>query len=150
MKIAIAVSEFNHLITDKLLQGALDEAENQGITTPFVVKVPGAVELPFAAQQLAKTKKYDAIVLLGCVIRGQTDHYDYVCQQVSQGTQQVMMHYDLPVIFGVLTTHDKEQALARSGGERGNKGAYAVNAAIEMARLQADLRVGKMYRYSAS
>ena len=90
-KIAIVVSEFNALITDKLLEGALEEAQNQAIKMPKVYKVPGAVELPYAAKQLAKTKKYDAIVLLGCVIRGQTDHYDYVCMQVSQGTQEVMM-----------------------------------------------------------
>ena len=75
-KIAIVVSEFNALITDKLLEGALEEAQNQAIKTPKVYKVPGAVELAYAAKQLAKTKKYDAIVLLGCVIRGQTDHYD--------------------------------------------------------------------------
>ncbi|MBK2125406.1 6,7-dimethyl-8-ribityllumazine synthase [Fangia hongkongensis] len=140
-KIAIAVSEFNDLITSKLLEGALEEAKMQNIEMPFVVKVPGAVELPFAAKQLAKTDKYDAIVLLGCVIRGETDHYDYVCDQVSQGTQLVMMEYDLPVIFGVLTTNNKEQALARVGGAKGHKGKYALQAALDMAKLQRSLEV---------
>ena len=139
IKIAIAVSEFNAPITEKLLQGALEEAKLQGINPPFVVKVPGAVELPFAAKQLAKSKKYDAVVILGCVIRGETDHYDYVCHQVSEGTQQVMMHYDLPVIFGILTTHNKEQAFARAGGEKGNKGRYALKAALDMALLKRKL-----------
>ena len=140
-KIAIAVSEFNDLITSKLLEGALEEAKMQNIEAPFVVKVPGAVELPFAAKQLAKTDKYDAIVLLGCVIRGETDHYDYVCDQVSQGTQLVMMEYDLPVIFGVLTTNNKEQALARVGGAKGHKGKYALQAALDMTKLQRSLEV---------
>ncbi len=138
-KIAIVVSEFNALITDKLLEGALEEASNLAIKTPKVYKVPGAVELPYAAKQLAKTKKYDAIVLLGCVIRGQTDHYDYVCMQVSQGTQDVMMSYDLPVIFGVLTTHNKDQALARVGGEKGHKGKYALKAALDMIKLKKEI-----------
>lgn len=81
-------------------------------------KVPGAVELPYAAKLLAETKEFDAIVLLGCVIRGETDHYDYVCDQVSYGTQKVMHQYNLPVIFGILTTHNKEQALERVGGKK--------------------------------
>ncbi|MFZ9034535.1 MAG: 6,7-dimethyl-8-ribityllumazine synthase [Francisellaceae bacterium] len=132
MKIAIIVSQFNELITDKLLEGALIEAKEQGIESPDVFYVPGAVELPYAAQQLAKSQKYDAIVLLGAVIRGQSDHYDYVCQQVSYATQKVMLKYDLPVIFGVLTTHNKEQALDRVGGAKGHKGRYAMKAAIDM------------------
>ena len=136
MNIAIVVSEFNALITDKLLEGALEQAKEAGLVSPSVHKVPGAVELPFAAKQLAKTKKYDAVVLLGCVIRGQTDHYDYVCMQVSQGTQQVMMECDLPVIFGVLTTNNKEQALDRVGGVKGHKGKYAFQAAIDMVNFQ--------------
>lgn len=136
-KIAIVVSEFNSLITDKLLEGALEEAKNlDGIIFPEVYKVPGAVELPFAAKQLAKTKQYDAIILLGCVIQGQTDHYDYVCMQVSQGTQNVMMEYDLPVIFGILTTHNTDQALARVGGDKGHKGKYALRAAVDMIKLK--------------
>ena len=135
-KIAIVVSEFNQMVTDKLLKGALQEAKNQATVTPEIFKTPGAIELPFTAQQLAKTKKYDAIVLLGCVIQGETNHYDYVCMQVSQGTQQVMMHYNIPVIFGVLTTQNSEQAMARAGGTKGNTGCYALKAAITMIELQ--------------
>ena len=138
-KIVIVVSEFNSLITNKLLEGVLEEAQKLCVETPKIYKVPGAVELAFVAKQLAKTKKYDAIILLGCVIRGQTDHYDYVCMQVSQATQHVMMTYDLPVIFGVLTTHSKEQALARAGGEKGHKGKYALKAAVDMINLQKEI-----------
>ena len=137
--IAIVVSEFNTLITNKLLAGALEEAVTQKIKVPIVYKVPGAIELPFAAKQLAKTKKYDAIVLLGCVIQGQTDHYDYVCMQVSQGTQAIMMEYDLPVIFGILTTHNTAQALARVGGDKGHKGKYALKAAMDMIKLKKEI-----------
>ena len=135
-KIAIVVSEFNQTVTDKLLEGALDEAKQHPIEMPDVFKVPGAVELPFTAQQLASTKQYNAIVLLGCVIQGETNHYDYVCMQVSQGTQQVMLQYNLPVIFGVLTTQNLEQAMARAGGAKGNKGRDALKAAVSMAKLQ--------------
>ncbi len=109
-KIAIVVAEFNALITDKMLEGALEEAYSQGLKDSQIIikKVPGAVELPFAAKLLAETKSVDAIVLLGCVIRGETDHYDFVCDQVSYGTQKVMHQY----------THNKEQALERVGGKR--------------------------------
>jgi len=135
-KIAIAVSKFNQQITDKLLEGALNEAKQHPIETPDVFKVPGAVELPFTAQQLASTKQYNAIVLLGCVIQGETNHYDYVCMQVSQGTQQVMLQYNLPVIFGVLTTYNQKQAIARASGAKGNKGKDALKTAVSMAKLQ--------------
>ena len=101
--------------------------------------MPGAVELPFVANLLAKTKKYDAVVLLGCVIQGETDHYDFVCDQVSMGTQKVMLEHDLPVIFGILTTHNKEQALDRVGGKKGHKGRYCVQAAITMSNIKKDI-----------
>jgi 6,7-dimethyl-8-ribityllumazine synthase len=139
IRIAIAVSEFNSFITNKLLDGALDEAKDQKVVKPFVIKVPGAIELTFAAQQLAQLGKYDAILLLGCIIRGQTDHYTYVCKQVSEGTQLVMMKYNLPIIFGILTTHNMEQALERVGGSKGHKGRYALRAAITMANFQHSL-----------
>ncbi|WP_150467219.1 6,7-dimethyl-8-ribityllumazine synthase [Francisella sp. SYW-9] len=137
-KLAIVVSEFNSLITDKMLEGALEEAYSQGLKDSqiYINKVPGAVELPYAAKLLAETGKFDAIVLLGCVIRGATDHYDYVCDQVSYGTQEVMLAYNLPVIFGILTTHNKEQALERVGGKKGHKGKYCVQAALTMAKLK--------------
>ena len=140
-KLAIVVSEFNSLITDKMLDGAVQEAHQQGLQDSQIEikKVPGAVELPYAAKLLAETKKFDAIVLLGCVIRGETDHYDYVCDQVSYGTQKVMHEYNLPVIFGILTTHNKEQALERVGGKKGHKGKYCVQAAITMANMKNDI-----------
>ncbi|WP_304985758.1 6,7-dimethyl-8-ribityllumazine synthase [Coxiella-like endosymbiont] len=134
LKFAIVVSQFNQPVIGKLLTGALsrlaelDVKENQIKT----VWVPGAVEIPLMAKQVAKTKRYDAIICLGAVIRGETNHYDYVCQQVSLGCQQVALEYEIPIIFGVLTTQNKEQAFARAGGERGNKGAEAVNAAMMM------------------
>lgn len=141
-KLAIVVSEFNDLITNKMLDGALEEAKANNLTDEQikVLKVPGAVELPYAAKLLAETGEYQAVVLLGCVIRGETDHYDYVCDQVSYGTQEVMHRYNLPVIFGILTTHNKEQALERVGGKKGHKGKYCVQAAITMAKMKQDLQ----------
>lgn len=140
-KIAIVVSEFNSLITDKMLEGALEQAKESKLTDEQikVIKVPGAVELPFVANILAQTKQYDAIVLLGCVIRGETDHYDYVCDQVSHGTQEVMLRHNLPVIFGILTTHNKQQALDRVGGKKGHKGKYCVQAALTMIDIKKDI-----------
>ncbi|QIV96765.1 6,7-dimethyl-8-ribityllumazine synthase [Allofrancisella inopinata] len=142
-KLAIVVSEFNALITDKMLEGALEEAHTQGLKDDQleIHKVPGAIELPYAAKLLAETGKFDVIILLGCVIRGETDHYDYVCEQVSYGTQKVMHQYNLPVIFGVLTTHNKDQALDRVGGKKGHKGKYCVQAAITMAKMKKDIQI---------
>lgn len=143
LKFAIIVSQFNQPVIEKLLTGALsrfrelDVKENQIKT----VWVPGAVEIPLMAKQVAKTKYYDAIVCLGAVIRGETNHYDYVCQQVSLGCQQVALEYEIPVIFGILTTKNKEQAFARAAGERGNKGAEAVNAAMMMIKSIRDIQV---------
>lgn len=141
-KIAIIVAEFNAFITDKMLEGAIEEAYAHGLKDSQIIirKVPGAVELPFAAKLLAETNAIDAIVLLGCVIRGETDHYDFVCNQVSYGTQKVMHQYNLPVIFGILTTHNKEQALERVGGKKGHKGKYCVQAALTMAKMQIEIK----------
>lgn len=132
--IAIVVSEFNQNITEGLLQGAVQRLQERGFNDNHitVVKVPGAVEIPLALQQLARTQRYQALIALGAVIRGETTHYDYVCDQVSQGCQQVMLENDLPVIFGVLTTEDEQQALERIGGKHGHKGADAADAAIAM------------------
>lgn len=133
-KLGIVVGRFNQVITQALLDGALArtaalQLAEKNVT---VMWVPGAVELPLIAQQMAKSRRYDAVICLGAVIKGDTDHYDHVCQQASLGCQQVALQYDIPVIFGVLTTRNKEQALARAGGARGNKGRYAVDAALEM------------------
>lgn len=134
LKCAIVISRFNQSVTEKLLSGALDRLVAFGVREDQIktIWVPGAVEIPLIAKQLAKTKRYDAIICLGAVVRGETNHYDYVCQQVSSGCQQVALEHEVPVIFGVLTTQNKEQAFARAAEERNNKGAEAVSAAMMM------------------
>lgn len=137
IKIAVITSRFNEEVTEKLKLGALTRLEECGITAEqlTVIDVPGAVEIPLIAKICAKQKSYHAIICLGAVIRGETSHYDYVCEQVSQGCQQVMLQYELPVIFGVLTTENTEQALDRVGGAHGHKGCDAANSALEMINL---------------
>lgn len=132
--IAIVVSRFNEEITLPLLEGALARLREKGFpdTDIKLVWVPGAVEIPLAAQRLAQQGRFDAIIALGAVIRGETDHYDYVCRLVSEGCQTVSLQNDVPVIFGVLTTNDEAQARDRIGGKHGHKGREAVDAAIEM------------------
>ncbi|MAZ39609.1 MAG: 6,7-dimethyl-8-ribityllumazine synthase [Legionellales bacterium] len=131
--IAIVTSQFNEPVTHKLTAGAKDffNQVSEKINVSDYFKVPGAVELPLFCSRLAKTKKYDAILMLGAVIYGETDHYDYVCQQVSYGCQQVALKYDIPVIFGILTCQTAELAFARVGGEKGNKGFSCAKALIE-------------------
>src|SRR3990167_5525624 len=115
IKIALVVSRFNASITDALASGAIAYLREQGLTEAAIkrVDVPGAIEIPLITLTLAKTKRYDAIIALGAVIRGETSHYDYVCEQVSQGCQRVALENEIPVIFGVLTTETIEQAEAR-------------------------------------
>src|SRR3990167_6586590 len=131
VKIGIVVSRFNRPVTQALFDAAMQRLTERNIPQENIktIWVPGTVELPLMAQQLAKSQCYDAIVCLGAVIRGETDHYDHVCQQVSLGCQQVALQFDIPIIFWVLTTQNKEQAFARAGGNRGNKGEYAADAA---------------------
>ena len=133
-RVAIVMSLFNHFITGRLASGCIQRLRHQGVLDHHLtlVEVPGAVELPLIAKKLAKTKQYDVIILLGCVIRGDTNHYDYVCQQVSSGCQKVALEMELPVIFGILTTDDEAQALARVGGPHGHKGIDAADAALAM------------------
>ena len=133
-RVAIVVAEFNDMITVPLCAGALERLYALGFNDDYitVIKVPGAVEIPLAAQRLAKTERYEAIICLAVVIQGETDHYDYVCQQVSQGCQRVALDQEIPIIFGVLTTQNEDQALARAGGSAGHKGVEAVDAAVEM------------------
>lgn len=140
-KIAIVASRFNETITEPLLRGALDYLQEAKVAEEnlTIVHVPGAVEIPLTAQLLAKTGKYHAIICLGAVIRGDTDHYDYVCQQVSLGCQKVMLDFDVPLIFGVLTTDTEEQALERVGGIHGHKGRYAAEAALTMMKVVEEL-----------
>lgn len=132
--IAIIVSQFNHEITQALCTGALQRLANYGFREEdiTVIDVPGAVEIPLIAKIMAKKKKYRAIIALGAVIRGETSHYDYVCQQVSDGCQRVALEFELPVIFGVLTTENEEQAWDRLGGQHGHKGVDAVDCALAM------------------
>jgi len=133
-KIAIVVSRFNEEVTTKLYEGAVQRLRELQFAEEHVtvVWVPGAVEIPIVAKQLARTDQYEVIICLGAVVRGETTHYDYVCDQVSRGCQRVALKYDIPVIFGVLTTENEEQAFARAGGAHGNKGSDAVDAALEM------------------
>ncbi len=136
-KFCIIVSRFNDFIGSKLLSGAIDELKRHGVDEENIdiVKVPGAFEIPIAAQKFAGTKKYNAIITLGAVIKGSTAHFDYVCAEVSKGVAQVSLQTGVPVIFGVLTTDNIEQAIERAGTKAGNKGSDAAKAAIEMANL---------------
>jgi 6,7-dimethyl-8-ribityllumazine synthase len=137
LRFAVVVSRFNHLLCIRLLEGCVAELSRRGADSDdvHVSWVPGAFELPLAARTLASSGRYDAIIALGIVIRGGTPHFDYVCEGVTLGIQDAMRDTGVPIAFGVLTTDDVEQALARAGGEFGNKGEEAALAAIEMARL---------------
>lgn len=137
IKIAIITSRFNEEITKKLKSGSLERFTECGILGDqlMIIDVPGAIEIPLVAKKIAMQKIYDAVICFGAVIRGETSHYDYVCEQVSHGCQQVMLQYDIPIIFGVLTTENEEQAFDRVGGAHGHKGRDAVDAALEMIRL---------------
>lgn len=132
--VAIVTSRFHSDITQKLFNGASERLLELGFKSSQItsVWVPGAVEIPITAQRLARTEKYAAIICLGAVIFGETQHFDYVCQQVSQGCLQVSLTNDIPIIFGVLTTNNIEQAHERSGGKKGNMGSYAADSAYEL------------------
>ena len=136
-KFAIVVSRFNEFITGKLLAGAIDCLERHGAKDEqiTVIWVPGAIEISLTARKLADSGKFDAIICLGAVIRGQTSHYDYVCQQVSRGVGQLNYDTGIPAIFGVVTCETIEQAVERAGSKQGNAGANAALSAIEMANL---------------
>lgn len=136
-KFCIIVARFNEFIGSKLLSGAIDElvrhgAKNENID---IVWVPGAFEIPMIAKKVAKSGKYNAIITLGAVIKGSTSHYDYVCAEVSKGVASVSLETGIPVIFGVLTCDNIEQAIERAGTKAGNKGADAAKTAIEMSNL---------------
>lgn len=137
LKVAIVVSRFNDFITGRLLEGAKDtlirhDVNEDNIDVAFV---PGAFEIPLVAKKLATSGNYDAVITLGCVIRGATSHYDYVCNEVAKGVSKVNDQTNVPVIFGILTTESIEQAVERAGTKAGNKGAEAAVSAIEMANL---------------
>jgi 6,7-dimethyl-8-ribityllumazine synthase len=144
LRFAIVVSRFNSFITERLLGAAVDALDRAGAASKDVnvVRVPGAFELPLAAKKLAASGKYDALVAVGCVLRGETTHYDYVCSETSRGLQLAQMDTGVPIIFCVLTCDTLEQAIDRAGLKGGNKGFEAGLAAIEMAHLSRKLRGG--------
>ncbi len=137
MKVGIVVSRFNEIIVNKLLGGAVDGLVRHGVEEDNITAawVPGAFEIPVVAAKMASSGKYDAVICVGAVIRGDTTHYDYVCNEVSKGIAQVGMSTGVPVLFGVITTENIEQAIARAGSKSGNKGYDCALSAIEMVNL---------------
>lgn len=137
IKIGIVAARFNEFITSKLLGGAIDALKRHDVdeNNIEVAWVPGAFEIPLIASKMAKSDKYDAIICLGAVIRGNTTHYDYVCSEVSKGIANVSLNSDVPVMFGVITTENIEQAIERAGTKAGNKGFDCAVGAIEMVNL---------------
>lgn len=141
MKVGIVVARFNEFISTKLLEGAVDTLKRHDVKEDdiAVAWVPGAFEIPLIAGKMAKSGKYDAVICLGAVIRGSTTHYDYVCAEVSKGIATVSINSEVPVMFGILTTENIEQAIERAGTKAGNKGADCALGAIEMVNLIADI-----------
>ena len=141
IKVGIVTARFNEFITSKLLWGAIDclKRENVKEDQIEVAWVPGAFEIPLIASKMAQSKKYDAVICLGAVIRGSTSHYDYVCSEVSKGIAQASLSSGIPVMFGVLTTDNIEQAIERAGTKAGNKGFECAQGAIEMVNLMRSL-----------
>ena len=141
MKAAVVASRFNEIVVNKLVGGAVEGLVRHGVEEENItaVWVPGAFEIPTAAAKLAKSGKYHAVICVGAVIRGETSHYDYVCSEVSKGIAQVSLSTGVPVLFGVITTENIEQAIARAGSKAGNKGYDCALSAIEMVNLMAQL-----------
>ena len=137
LKFGIVVSRFNHFVTDRLLEGAINSLTRCGArdADTEVFRVPGTFEIPVTIRRLAQSRRYDALIGLGAVIRGSTPHFDYIASEVTKGIASVALEFDLPVSFGVLTTDTVEQAIERAGIKQGNKGAEAALSAIEMANL---------------
>ena len=137
MKVGIVASRFNEIIVNKLLGGAVDGLVRHGVEEDNITAawVPGAFEIPLAADKMAASGKYDAVIAVGAVIRGSTSHYDYVCAEVSKGVAQASVKNGVPVLFGVITTDNIEQAIERAGSKAGNKGAECAAGAIEMVNL---------------
>ncbi len=141
MKVGIVAARFNEIIVSKLLAGAVDGLVRHGVEEKNITAawVPGAFEIPTAALKMAKSGKYDAVICVGTVIRGQTSHYDYVCNEVSKGIAQTAMQTGVPTLFGIVTTENIEQAIARAGSKAGNKGYDCALSAIEMVNLMEQL-----------
>ncbi len=138
MRFGIVVSEWNFPVTSALARGAVDTLKKHGATDENIITkyVPGSFELPLGAQYFAEMENVDAVILLGCVIQGETRHFDFICQGVTKGTVDLNLKYNKPFIFGVLTTENEQQALDRSGGKLGNKGDEAAVTAIKMVHLK--------------
>ena len=141
MKVAIVASRFNEIIVKKLLDGAVDGLVRHGVKDDNItaVWVPGAFEIPVIADKLASSGKYDTVIAVGAVIRGATSHYDYVCNEVSKGVAQVGLKNGIPVLFGIITTENIEQAIERAGSKAGNKGYDCALSAVEMVNLMKKL-----------
>ena len=141
IRVGIVCARFNEFIVSKLLSGALDGLRRHGVEEDAIdtAWVPGAFEIPLAASKMASSGRYDAVICLGAVIRGSTSHYDYVCNEVSKGVAQVALASGIPVMFGVLTTENIEQAVERAGTKAGNKGYDCALSAIEMVNMLAEL-----------
>ncbi len=144
MRFGVVAARFNGFIVERLVDGATDALVRSGVDADAVdvARVPGAFEIPMAARAMAESGKYDAILCLGCVIRGATAHFDYVCNEAAKGVSRVSEASGIPAIFGVLTTDTIEQAIERAGTKAGNKGAESAHAAIEMVDLLRKLRAG--------
>jgi 6,7-dimethyl-8-ribityllumazine synthase len=139
LRFAVVVSKYNDFVTDRLQAGALAALSAAGATDLTVIRVPGAFEIPLAAQHAGETGRYDAIVCLGCLIRGETPHFEYIASAVAHGLTEAAAATGIPMAFGVLTTNSVEEALARAGEGAGNKGHEAAVAAVEMAEVIAQL-----------
>lgn len=137
MKVGIVASRFNEIIVNKLLNGAVDGLVRHGVSEENItaVWVPGAFEIPLVAKKMAESRMYDAVITVGAVIRGSTSHYDYVCAEVSKGVSQAGLQTGVPVLFGIITTENIEQAIERAGSKAGNKGYDCALDAIEMANI---------------
>lgn len=137
LSVAIVVSRFNERITEKLLDGAMDALRRTGVDEGSIEvwRTPGSFELPLVASKLAETKKYDAVICLGAVIRGETPHFDFVASEVAKGIAQASLQSGIPVVFGVVTADTLEQAMERAGGKMGNRGFDAALSAVEIANL---------------
>lgn len=137
LKIAIVCARFNSFITERLVEGALDtiRRHNGNLDDVEIFKVPGCFEIPVITDRIAASQKFDAIICLGALIRGETPHFDYIAAECTKGIAQLSLHYHLPIAYGVLTTETLDQAVNRAGTKAGNKGAEAALAAIEMAQL---------------
>jgi 6,7-dimethyl-8-ribityllumazine synthase len=144
LRFAIVVSRFNSFVTDRLLAGAMDALTRTGVDADLidVVKAPGSWEIPLVAAELARAKRYDAVICLSAIIRGDTPHFDYLAAEAAKGLAHVSYETGVPVAFGVLTTNTLEQAIDRAGAKSGNKGFDAAMSAIEMANLLRALRQG--------